>query len=384
MIPFDGLLFFYIVSLLILPIIIMGLKGKKITNYSMLVNLIMIIMIFSSSKKQLGQLVIFYILQLLLVKSYIVIRKRNDSRKILWVMIILSLLPLILVKWGHVIASQPKGFFGFLGVSYLSFKSLQMLMEIYDELIKEVKILDFTYFMLFFPTISSGPIDRSRRFTEDISKPIEKDEYKLLLKEGILKIFLGVLYKFVIGALIYSLWMSKIGEDKNLFNIASYMYAYSFYLFFDFAGYSLMAIGLSYIMGIKAPDNFNLPFISKDIKDFWNRWHMSLSFWFRDYFYTRFVMAALKGKWFKSRYTASYIGFILIMTTMGIWHGTEIFYIIYGLYQGCLIVLTDYYQRKSKFHKKNKKKNWYVCLTTFVTFNLVCFGFLIFSGYLFK
>lgn len=384
MIPFDGLLFFYMVSLLVIPIVILKLNGKKTLVYSLIVNIFMIFMIFYQSKKQLVLLVLFYLLQLVLVKSYLKIREKNQSRFILWIMIFISLSPLILVKYGHVISSKPKGFFGFLGVSYLSFKAIQMLIEIYDGLISEVKILDFTYFMVFFPTISSGPIDRSRRFVENISKDISGDEYKELMKEGILKIFLGILYKFVFGAIIYNFWLIKIPADKTILTTISYMYGYSFYLFFDFAGYSAMAIGLSYIMGIRTPDNFNLPFISKDIKDFWNRWHMSLSFWFRDYFYTRFVMAALKGKWFKNRFTASYIGFILIMTTMGIWHGSESFYVIYGLYHGILIVLTDYYQRKSKFHKKNKKKAWYNCLTTFVTFNLVCFGFLIFSGYMFK
>lgn len=161
------------------------------------------------------------------------------------------------------------------------------------------------------------------------------------------------------------------------------MYAYSLYLFFDFAGYSLIAIGTSYILGVKTPDNFNLPFISKDIKDFWNRWHMSLSFWFRDFIYTRFVISSLKHKWFKSRYTASYIGFIITMLTMGIWHGNEIYYIIYGLYHGVLIVVTDIYERKSRFYKKHKNSEIYNIFSIIITIHLVCFGFLIFSGRLF-
>ncbi len=72
--------------------------------------------------------------------------------------------------------------------------------------------------------------------------------------------------------------MDKIPKVHSLYNTLSYMYCYSLYLFFDFAGYSLMAIGTGYILGVKVPENFNKPFISKDIKEFWNRWHMSLSF----------------------------------------------------------------------------------------------------------
>jgi len=152
------------------------------------------------------------------------------------------------------------------------------------------------------------------------------------------------------------------------------MYSYSFYLFFDFAGYSLIAIGVSYIMGIRTPENFNLPFISKDIKDFWNRWHISLSFWFRDFIYNRFVMSALKKKWFKSKYTASYIGYMITMTTMGLWHGIQLNYIVYGAFHGILIIVTDYFQRK-KVYKKFKKKVYFKIASTAVTFNLICFSF---------
>lgn len=384
MTPYDGLFFFYISFILILPVIIMGLKGKRSRRYSLFINIVMILLMFSSSKKQFLLITGFYFLQLILTQLYLKVREKYNQRWILWMFLVASLMPLFLVKWGHLITTKSIGYFGFLGVSYLSFKSVQILIEIYDGLIKDISISEFTYFIMFFPTISSGPIDRSRRFNKDVEEELTKEQYSVYLREGILKIFLGVLYKFAIGAIIYKYWIGNIGQDKNFLNMLSYMYGYSFYLFFDFAGYSLMAIGLSYILGIKTPDNFNLPFISKDIKDFWNRWHMSLSFWFRDYLYTRFVMAALKGKWFKNRYTASYIGFVLIMFCMGVWHGTEVFYIIYGVYHGVLIVCTDYYQRKSNFHKKYKKKTWYTMLSTVVTFNLVCLGFLIFSGYLFK
>ncbi len=113
--------------------------------------------------------------------------------------------------------------------------------------------------------------------------------------------------------------MSKGG---NLLHIGSYMYAYTFYLFFDFAGYSAFAVGFSYLFGIHTPENFNRPFLSRDIRDFWNRWHMSLSFWFRDHIYNRFVFTALKNKWFKDRYTASYVGYVITMALMGLvaWH----------------------------------------------------------------
>ncbi len=258
-----------------------------------------------------------------------------------------------------------------------------MVIEIYDGLILEVNVLEFSYFLLFFPTISSGPIDRSRRFMDDIRNTPSKKEYIDMLGYGINSVMRGIAYKFIIAYLINSYWIDMIPKGHSFLNTINYMYGYSLFLFFDFAGYSAIAIGVGYILGVRVSENFDRPFISKDIKEFWNRWHMSLSFWFRDYLYTRLVMTALKKKWFKSRLTASYIGFIITMFVMGIWHGTEWNYIIYGLYHGILIVATDYFQKKSSTYKKCKNNTLWKFASIAVTFNIVCFGLLIFSGYLF-
>lgn len=380
--PFGGLSFFYIIFLLLIPAVIQGLRGKSLKKYGMFINLLIVILIFQSSFRQSIQIALFFVGELLLIKLNFFIVKKFKNRYILWIMIILSLMPLGIVKWGHLLIHNIP--FGFLGVSYLTFKVIQILIETYDGLIKKMSIMEFTYFVLFFPTISSGPIGRSRKFHEDINKKITREEYIDLLKNGIYKLFLGIAYKFIIATLIYTYWIKTIPANHNIISSVNYMYAYSLYLFFDFAGYSLIAIGTSYILGIRTPDNFNMPFISKDIKDFWNRWHMSLSFWFRDFIYTRFVMASLKNKWFKSRFTASYIGYMITMFTMGIWHGTDLNYLVYGVYHGGLIVGTDYFQRKSSLYKKYKNTTWWTTISTIITINLVCFGFLIFSGHLFK
>ncbi|AFL98627.1 D-alanyl-lipoteichoic acid biosynthesis protein DltB [Desulfitobacterium dehalogenans ATCC 51507] len=382
MIPYSNLFFFYVIGLILLPGILLGVMEKRLKLYGLLASLLIIGLLFSDSKLQLFCLVLFYLGELFLVKGYSFLRQKYPQRWILWLAVLLALLPLALSKWGHLFTDR---FLGFLGISYLTFKVVQMLLEISDGLIKEVRLLDFTYFLLFFPTLSSGPIDRSRRFLEEVNQIIPRDEYLHRVYLGLRKLLLGAGYKFIIGNIIYIYWLSKIPtEAYDLVETVKYMYGYSFYLFFDFAGYSLMAIGISYILGVRTPENFNKPFISKDIKDFWNRWHMTLSFWFRDYLYTRFVMASMKKKRFKNRYTASYLGYLLTMGTMGIWHGTEIYYILYGLYHGVLIISTDYFQRHSTLYKKYKNYPLWTAASTLITFNLVCFGFLIFSGYLFK
>lgn len=133
-----------------------------------------------------------------------------------------------------------------------------------------------------------------------------------------------------------------------------YMYAYTLYLFFDFAGYSNFAIGTSYILGVKAPENFNKPFLAHNMKEFWDRWHISLSKWFGDYLFSRFVLNTLRNGTFKSKKVAVRCGYMLTMLVMGLWHGTYVFYLVYGLYQGLMLVFTDVYV-KSKTYRKFKK-----------------------------
>ena len=244
-------------------------------------------------------------------------------------------------------------------------------------LIKEVKFVDYLSFMIFFPTLASGPIDRSRRFMEDIHHIIPREEYVELLGTGLFRLLLGLVYKVVLSGLLY-LAMNHIPNRGLLFTTVSYMYLYTFYLFFDFAGYSLMAVGVSKVFGIETPMNFNKPFLAKDMKDFWNRWHISLSHWFRDFIFSRLVFAMFKRKTFKSSLTTAMVAYVINMSVMGIWHGLNLSYFLYGLYHGIILALTELFQ-KTKFYKANKNKKWFEYSSIFVTFNLVMFGFFIFS-----
>ena len=140
--------------------------------------------------------------------------------------------------------------------------------------------------------------------------------------------------------MIKSYWIDRLA-DGGLLNTLSYMYGYSLYLYFDFAGYSAFAVGVSYLLGIHTPENFNRPFLAGNIKDFWNRWHISLSTWLRDHVYMRFMLAATKGRWFTGKYTASYLGYFLTFGLMGLWHGPQLRYILYGLYHASLLVGHD-------------------------------------------
>jgi membrane protein involved in D-alanine export len=373
LIPYSNFTFFAIIFFLLLPAVFLGYKEKNIAQYGLFATIVVIVLILGDNLKQYVLLSGFYLFELILIKFFLTISKKTKSTFIFYSVVILSIVPMILFR------SVPS--WHFLGVSYMSFRAIQIILEIRDGLIKEVSVLEYSYFLLFFPTISSGPIDRSRRFNQDIKQPLKKDEYHTLLKSGIYKLFLGIGYKFIIGSLVSVYWMKRIPRDGAILHAVNYMYAYSMYLFFDFAGYSLMAVGVSHVLGLRVMDNFNLPFISKDIKEFWNRWHMSLSYWFRDFIYTRFVMSAVQNGWFKSRLTASYLGFFITMTTMGIWHGLSITYAVYGCYHGLMLSLTDFLEKKTSWYNKSKKSNLGIFINVFITFQLVCFGMLIFSGY---
>ncbi|EEK74221.1 D-alanyl-lipoteichoic acid biosynthesis protein DltB [Bacillus mycoides] len=353
-------------------------------KYNAVLTLVMLVIIFSDKPKQAIMLAAFIIWQYALIKGYLILRKQNNSTFTFCIAVILSILPLILAKIAPFVPELH--FIVFAGMSYVTFRAVQMVFEVRDNLIKELSFFNFWEFVLFFPAISSGPIDRYRRFQKDIQKPPSAEEYQKLLYTGINRIFQGFLYKFIIAHLITTYLVKAVfaNQDTLLSNVI-FMYATSMQLFFDFAGYSAFVIGISYMMGIKTPENFNKPFLSRNIKDFWNRWHMSLSFWFRDFIYMRFVFFATKKKLIKNRYTISYIGAFLNFFIMGIWHiqGSAVAqYVIYGLYHAALFILFDIFERKNKKHKFWPNNKFTHVLAIVITFHVVCFGFLIFSGHL--
>ncbi len=374
---FGDLQFFICLIILLIPAIFLGVMEKSLKGYRLLSSLIFIFLVIGSDKKQLLFWGIFFLIEFLTVSIYLNLRKKyGRNNNIYTLFLVISIIPLVLCKLSGIL---PFHLFQILGISYVTFRTAQIIIEIFDGVINEINFLEFTGFLIFFPSISSGPIDRSRRFSEDWNKVYKRNEYINLLGDGIEKILIGILYKFVLAAIFYKIEESFI-ESYSFLSMLFYGYSYGFYMFFDFAGYSLMAIGTSYILGIKTPENFNKPFISKDIKEFWDRWHITLSHWFRDFVFSRFVMKCIKKKWFSTKLQRASVGFIVNMLIMGVWHGITPYYILYGLYHGILLAVTETYQKKSKFYKKNKKKKWYQVLSWFITLNLVMFGFLIFSG----
>ena len=370
---FEGNEFFFFLILALVIGFIINYLGKRTEYYILALSLIFAIVIYGKNTLMLSYLIGFIIYQYILV----MIAQKTQDVKHLKILVFLSIVALIINK---VFALTHWHLLAFIGISYMSFKTIQIMIEISDGLIKErISIIDYIQFLLFFPTVSSGPIDRSRRFMVDIKERMPKDEYLELAGVGVYRVVLGLLYKVVLSTYSYHYLVLLTNTGTVIYSI-KYMYLYTLYLFFDFAGYSLMAVGSSNILGIKTPMNFNKPFLSIDIKDFWNRWHITLSTWLRDFVFSRVFMEATKKKRFKKRLNTAMYAYMVNMLLMGFWHGLTISYIVYGAYHGILMAGFEYYQKKSKFYKKNKNKAWYKVCSWFITINLVIIGLYIFSG----
>ena len=369
---FEGNEFFLLLFVVLLIGFVLNYFGKRKDYYILSLSILFAGAIYGKSKSMVVYLLAFIIYQYVLV----FIAQRMDLKR-LKPLVMLSILPLVVNK---VFALTQLHLLAFIGISYMSFKTIQIMLEISDGLIKEkISVKDYLQFLLFFPTVSSGPIDRSRRFLKEINEVMPRKEYLELAGDGVYRIVLGLLYKVILSTYVYQILFALSNTGTVIYSI-KYMYLYTLYLFFDFAGYSLMAVGSSNILGIQTPMNFNKPFLSIDIKDFWTRWHITLSTWLRDFVFSRVLMQVIRKKWFKNRLHNAAYAYMVNMLVMGFWHGISISYIAYGFYHGVLMSGFEIYQKKSTFYKKHKNKTWYKLISWFVTMNLVMVGFFIFSG----
>ena len=395
--PYGNPQYFLYVITAILPIFIGLFFKKRFGWYEILVSLFFIVTMLTGGKtNQLAALGIYLIWQMVLVLFYKQYRKVRDGNWIFYLVSLLSLLPIVFVKVQPAI-NGTQSLLGFVGISYLTFRSVGIIIELRDGVIKDLKMWEYLRFLLFMPTFSSGPIDRFKRFNENYQTIPERDELMDMLAESVRYIMWGVLYKFILAHILGEILLPPLKnlalQTGGFFNyyVVAVMYTFGLELFFDFAGYSMFALAISNLMGIRSPINFNKPFLSRDLKEFWNRWHMSLSFWFRDFVFMRMVMVMTRKKLFKNRNVTSSVAYILNMLLMGFWHGITWFYIAYGLFHGVGLVINDAWVRKKRTLNKERKKagqaplpenRWVQLLGMVITFHVVMISFLIFSGFL--
>lgn len=375
--------FFVFLIAAVVPAAVLGFSGKRIKPYGIVASCVFLLLLFSKNLSGLASFLLF--LGVASTSTFVTYRswtRGGKSLALYRLALAATIAPLVICKAA---AAFDQNLLGFIGISYLTFKAVQVLIEIRDGMIRDLKPLDYLYFLTFFAVFTSGPIDRSRRFSEDADRRYTRKEYADLLSRGILLLLVGAVYQLVIATILQTFYTPapfSAGRDLAWNMLAAYKdaWAYGLYLFFDFAGYSMMALGASYCFGIRTPRNFRAPFAALDMKDFWNRWHMTLSFWLRDFVFMRFTRFATKRKLFKTRLQTACCGYLVNMTLMGAWHGLTPDYLAYGLYHGILLALTDVFQKKSKFYRRHRDALWFKVISWAVTINLVIIGFALFSG----
>ncbi|MDO4849685.1 MAG: D-alanyl-lipoteichoic acid biosynthesis protein DltB, partial [Coriobacteriia bacterium] len=322
-----------------------GFAGHTLRHYGLAVSLGFLACVFFKAPAQLAALLAFLAISR---AALLWLARSPGSGRRFAAALAATLAPLLVYKVSAVFDAS---LWGFVGISYVTFKAVQMLIEVRDGLIprEELGLEDWLYFMVFFPQFSSGPIDRSRRFLADAHAVPGRDEYAGMLARGILLLLAGMLYKVVLAAAVHRLYEPSASGDA-LYQLKT-AYAYGLYLFCDFQGYSLMAMGASYCLGIRCPRNFRAPFAAVDIVDFWNRWHITLSAWFRDFVFMRFTRWAMHRRLPGGRLRVAQCAFLVDMLVMGFWHGLTLSYVAYGLYHGVLLAVTYTIQKKSRFYK---------------------------------
>ena len=382
MTPYADFTYFGLLLYVVVPTLALGFLGKSNRGWILLTTLLVGFAQFSDELVLRPGVVITEFWIVLGYAAYqgvlaFALLHWKSKRLLPWA-IALSILPLAASKLLPTIA--PDTLFGFLGISYVTFRALDVIFSVHDGVLKKISPGAYFSYLFFWPTVSSGPIDRYRRFTQDLDRRRGRAEFFNDVDSAVQHIFRGFLYKFLLAALIRTYWVDRLGSNPEGLQLWSYMYGYTFYLFFDFAGYSAFAVGFSHLLGVRSPENFNLPFLARNIRDFWNRWHISLSFWFRDHIYMRFLLSAAKGKWFKGKHTATYLGLWLTFGLMGVWHGLEAHYLIYGAYHAALLCGYDVFARWNKQTKRLPDTRITRYGSILLTFHAVCFGLLIFSG----
>ncbi|MFR7451214.1 MAG: MBOAT family O-acyltransferase [Gemmiger sp.] len=232
-----------------------------------------------------------------------------------------------------------------LGISYYIFKLISYVADVYTRKTEpEKNLIDFSAYVLFFPQLIVGPIVRYR----DMAQTLHTGKGRCTLQkaeDGAIQFVFGLAKKVILADSIGMLWQDIIAPDGGigLANASTPLawlgiLAYSLQLYFDFAGYSEMSNGLSRMMGFECPANFNLPYMATSITDFWRRWHISLSMWFRDYVYIPLGgNRCSKGR--------QILNMLVVWALTGFWHGANWNFLCWGLYYFVLLVIEKYLLR---------------------------------------
>ena len=263
------------------------------------------------------------------------------------------------------------------GISFFVFQSMSYTIDIYRGQLRPLDSwLDYLFYLSFFPQLVAGPIVRASDFIPQIrQKPVVTRE---MLGTALFLVLTGLFKKAVISDYIALNFVDRIFDEPLLysgFECLMGIYGYALQIYCDFSGYSDMAIGLALVMGFRFPKNFDAPYRSATITEFWRRWHISLSTWLRDYLYIS-LGGNRKGK------GRTYLNLLLTMLLGGLWHGAAIRFILWGALHGVALALHKMWLQVVPDAKTlGKDMNPVMRLMGILfTFHLVCLGWLVFRA----
>lgn len=260
------------------------------------------------------------------------------------------------------------------GISFYTFQTISYAIDIYREKLKPVdSIIDFGFFVCFFPQLVAGPIVRASEFIPQIKQPYDLSKSNFS-KAGVL-IVGGLFKKMVISDYISINYVDRIFEAPlkySGFENLMGTYGYAIQIYYDFSAYSDIAIGLALLLGFTLPENFRKPYLSANITDFWRRWHMSLSRWLKDYLYIS-LGGNRKGK------TRTYINLLLTMLLGGLWHGAAMKFILWGGLHGIALGFDKFTQDRFP-RSKDSRINVLKFIGWLLTFHFVVFCWVLFRA----
>lgn len=257
-----------------------------------------------------------------------------------------------------------------IGLSFYIFSAISYIIDVKRGKIKAASLADVALYLAFFPKFVSGPIQRSGDFFTQLNG---KREVGWESFSAGIQIFAFGMFKKIVLADRLSVFVNQVYDVPNIFSSKTVLLAviaYSFQIYFDFSGYSDMAIGAARIIGFGLPRNFNLPYLSHNVTELWKRWHITLSSWLMDYIYIP-LGGSRRGE------VRTYINLILTMLIGGLWHGANVTYIIWGLLHGAALAAHKLYMRFSKNRCRNAVSG---AASVILTFAFVTFAWIFFRA----
>ena len=264
------------------------------------------------------------------------------------------------------------------GISFFVFQSMSYTIDVYRRQLQPLtNWFDYLFYLSFFPQLVAGPIVRARDFIPQIRQnPVVVT--REMFGTGVFLILTGLFKKAIISDYISLNFVDRIFDEPLLysgFECLAGIYGYALQIYCDFSGYSDMAIGIALLLGFRFPKNFDAPYKSATITEFWRRWHISLSSWLRDYLYIS-LGGNRKGR------LRTYVNLLLTMLLGGLWHGAAVRFILWGALHGAALALHKVWLRVVPGAKATgaQMHGWSRILGMLLTFHLVCFGWLMFRA----